>query len=148
MRWTRLRYFKVQADLQIQGGLILTCLKRPKKTLILDLDETLVHSVTIGSSIKSGHVVEVKLENQHAILYYVHKRPYCHWFLTQVRRRLNPLRFSHINPMQVAEHFSLVLFTASVQQYADPVIDCIEEEKPIFTRRLYRQDCINEGGAF
>ncbi|RPA81816.1 hypothetical protein BJ508DRAFT_106331 [Ascobolus immersus RN42] len=115
----------------VKDGLIFSGLKKTKKTLILDLDETLVHSVTIGSTMRSGHVVEVKLENQHAILYYVHKRPYCHWFLTEV-----------------AEYFSLVLFTASVQQYADPVINCIEEEKPIFERKLYRQDCINEGGAY
>lgn len=55
------------------------------KTLILDLDETLIHSLAKGGRMSSGHMVEVKLDRQHAILYYVHKRPYCDEFLRKVR---------------------------------------------------------------
>jgi len=54
------------------------------KTLILDLDETLIHSLAKGGRMTSGHMVEVKLDRQHAILYYVHKRPYCDEFLRMV----------------------------------------------------------------
>jgi len=54
------------------------------KTLILDLDETLIHSLAKGGRMTSGHMVEVKLDRQHAILYYVHKRPYCDEFLRTV----------------------------------------------------------------
>lgn len=54
------------------------------KTLILDLDETLIHSLAKGGRMTSGHMVEVKLEKQHAILYYVHKRPHCDDFLRKV----------------------------------------------------------------
>lgn len=54
------------------------------KTLILDLDETLIHSLAKGGRLSSGHMVEVKLDKQHAILYYVHKRPYCDEFLRRV----------------------------------------------------------------
>lgn len=54
------------------------------KTLILDLDETLIHSLAKGGRMSSGHMVEVKLDRQHAILYYVHKRPYCDDFLRKV----------------------------------------------------------------
>ena len=55
-----------------------------QKTLILDLDETLIHSLSKGGRLTSGHMVEVKLEGQHPILYYVHKRPYCEEFLRKV----------------------------------------------------------------
>lgn len=67
------------------------------KTLILDLDETLIHSMSKGGRIGSGHMVEVRLNTtwpgvggqpilgpQHPILYYVHKRPHCDDFLRRV----------------------------------------------------------------
>ena len=67
------------------------------KTLILDLDETLIHSLAKGGRMSTGHMVEVKLNApvalsggiahapQHPILYYVHKRPHCDDFLRKVR---------------------------------------------------------------
>jgi hypothetical protein len=54
-----------------------------RKTLILDLDETLIHSLAKGSKMSAGHMVEIKFE-KHAILYYVHKRPHCDRFLKKV----------------------------------------------------------------
>ncbi|PVH94141.1 hypothetical protein DM02DRAFT_618847 [Periconia macrospinosa] len=66
-----------------------------QKTLILDLDETLIHSMAKGGRFTTGHMVEVKLQHpvgaggqiigpQVPILYYVHKRPYCDEFLKKV----------------------------------------------------------------
>ena len=67
-----------------------------KKTLILDLDETLIHSMAKGGRMSTGHMVEVKLNApvgfsggianapRHPILYYVHKRPHCDDFLRKV----------------------------------------------------------------
>jgi CTD nuclear envelope phosphatase 1 len=65
-----------------------------QKTLILDLDETLIHSMAKGGRMSTGHMVEVKLNmgtggntsvgSQHPILYYVHKRPHCDDFLRRV----------------------------------------------------------------
>ncbi|KAI1104707.1 NLI interacting factor-like phosphatase-domain-containing protein [Jackrogersella minutella] len=114
------------------------------KTLILDLDETLIHSMSKGGRMGSGHMVEVRLNTtyvgsggqqalgpQHPILYYVHKRPYCDEFLRKV-----------------CKWFNLVVFTASVQEYADPVIDWLESERKFFTGRYYRQHCTFRHGAF
>ena len=69
----------------------------PRKTLIIDLDETLIHSMAKGGRMSTGHMVEVKLSTsvgaggriigpQVPILYYVHKRPYCDEFLRKVRQ--------------------------------------------------------------
>ncbi|KAI1824286.1 NLI interacting factor-like phosphatase-domain-containing protein [Xylaria intraflava] len=114
------------------------------KTLILDLDETLIHSMSKGGRMGSGHMVEVRLNTaytgsggqpmlgpQHPILYYVHKRPHCDEFLRKV-----------------CKWFNLVVFTASVQEYADPVIDWLESERKFFSGRYYRQHCTFRHGAF
>ena len=124
----------------------------PQKTLILDLDETLIHSMAKGNRMSTGHMVEVKLNApvaapvasavptnhppailgpQHPILYYVHERPYCHTFLKKV-----------------SKWYKLVAFTASVQEYADPVIDLLEREKKYFAGRYYRQHCTFRNGAY
>ncbi|KAI5965780.1 NEM1 [Candida pseudojiufengensis] len=121
--------------------------KRKKKILILDLDETLIHSISKSSprSFSGGRnsntkVIEIKLNNISS-LYYVNKRPYCDYFLTEIFK-----------------WFELQIFTASVKEYADPIINWLEEEiieslnkqnyftttnnKPeIFTKRYYRSDC-------
>jgi CTD nuclear envelope phosphatase 1 len=66
-----------------------------QKTLIIDLDETLIHSMAKGGPFARGHMVEVKLQQSMAapgqvigpqvpILYYVHKRPHCDEFLKKV----------------------------------------------------------------
>lgn len=122
--------------------------KIPQKTLVLDLDETLIHSLAKGGRMSSGHMVEVKLSTpmttaltpggpptmlgpQHPILYYVHKRPHCDDFLRKV-----------------CKWFKLVVFTASVQEYADPVIDWLEQERKYFQARYYRQHCTFRNGAY
>lgn len=114
----------------------------PQKTLIIDLDETLIHSMARGGRMSTGHMVEVKLDQpvdndgkllgpQVPILYYVHKRPFCDEFLRKV-----------------SKWYNLIVFTASVQQYADPVIDWLELERKYFSARYYRQHCTYRNGAF
>jgi CTD nuclear envelope phosphatase 1 len=58
--------------------------KPAQKTLVLDLDETLIHSLAKGGKLGSGHMVEVKFDKV-AILYFVHKRPFVDLFLKKVR---------------------------------------------------------------
>ncbi|KAM4057758.1 NLI interacting factor-like phosphatase domain-containing protein [Hirsutella rhossiliensis] len=117
---------------------------KQQKTLILDLDETLIHSMSKGGRMSTGHMVEVRLNTaslgmgsgpggaaQHPILYWVNKRPYCDEFLRRV-----------------CKWFNLVIFTASVQEYADPVIDWLESERKFFSARYYRQHCTYRQGAY
>jgi CTD nuclear envelope phosphatase 1 len=61
------------------------------KTLVIDLDETLIHSVSRGGRFTTGQMVEVRMRAamgmlgpEVPILYYVHKRPYCDEFLNKV----------------------------------------------------------------
>ncbi|KAF2184455.1 hypothetical protein K469DRAFT_579665 [Zopfia rhizophila CBS 207.26] len=113
-----------------------------QKTLIIDLDETLIHSMAKGGRYTTGHMVEVKLQQpvgvggamigpQVPILYYVHKRPHCDEFLKKV-----------------CKWYNLIVFTASVQEYADPVIDWLETERKFFAGRYYRQHCTFRNGAY
>ena len=123
----------------------------PKKTLIIDLDETLIHSMAKGGRMSTGHMVEVRLggpvpapptSNSNTpstvqfgpgvpILYYVHERPGCHEFLRKI-----------------SKWYNLVVFTASVQEYADPVIDWLERERRYFGGRYYRQHCTLRNGEY
>lgn len=50
--------------------------------------------------------------------------------------------------MKVSKWYNLVIFTASVQEYADPVIDWLEIERSYFTKKLYRQHCTLRNGAY
>lgn len=115
--------------------------KRRKKTLILDLDETLIHSLSRGaprllSLLNAMCQIELKI-NGVLTLYYVYKRPYCDFFLREI-----------------AKWFDLQIFTASVKEYADPIIDWLESEiidhkegeKQVFSKRYYRTDCTYRKG--
>jgi len=106
-----------------------------KKTLVIDLDETLIHSVSRGTThvnSSQGHIIEVKFSiSGISTLYFVHKRPYCDLFLTKV-----------------SEWYNIVIFTASMKEYADPVIDWLETSlSGSFSKRLYRNDCTLRDGV-
>ena len=106
-----------------------------KKILVIDLDETLIHSVSRGTThvnSSQGHIIEVKFASSGvSTLYYVHKRPYCDLFLARV-----------------SEWYEIAIFTASMKEYADPVIDWLESSLPgKFARRLYRSDCTLRDGV-
>ncbi|CAI2162813.1 7299_t:CDS:10 [Funneliformis geosporum] len=99
------------------------------KTLILDLDETLIHSTSRGSR-SDAHMIEVMVDN-HACLYYVYKRPHVDHFLKKV-----------------SEWYKVVIFTASMPEYADPVIDWLDPNKSLIGNRYFRQSCTNRSGAY
>ncbi|KAF2461694.1 NLI interacting factor-like phosphatase-domain-containing protein [Lineolata rhizophorae] len=92
--------------------------------------ETGVDEGSGGSGGKGGKSRAV-LGPQVPILYYVHKRPHCDEFLRKV-----------------CKWYNVIIFTASVQEYADPVIDWLELERKYFAARYYRQHCTFRNGAY
>ena len=98
--------------------------KIDKKTLVLDLDETLIHSQHFPfSSSKSDIVLKLNLENNEPHDFHVLIRPGAKEFI----RKMNKL-------------YELVIFTASVSKYAIPLINLIDE-KGLCIHRLCREHC-------
>ncbi|KAJ1657876.1 Nuclear envelope morphology protein 1 [Dispira simplex] len=101
-----------------------------KKTLVLDLDETLIHG-TLSSQCRSyHHPVEIMVENV-TCLYYIYKRPHVDYFLKKV-----------------SEWYNVVVFTASIMEYADPVIDYLDPHRTLIQQRYFRESCIQQGCNF
>lgn len=89
--------------------------------LVIDLDETLVHS-SFKPIENADFVVPVEIYGTlHDV--YVLKRPHVDEFL----RRVGDL-------------FECVLFTASLAKYADPVANLLDK-KEVFKARLFRESC-------
>ena len=99
-----------------------------KKTLLLDLDETLAHSSFIPFEFNDA-IIKIEFES---ILYniYVLIRPGAVEFIKKV-----------------AKLFEVVLFTASIPQYALQVIDIIDTNKNI-KYKLTRQHCTFLNGIY
>jgi CTD small phosphatase-like protein 2 len=95
-----------------------------KKTLVLDLDETLVHSTLDGSTNESDFVFPVD-SGLMTHLVSVRKRPFLHEFLSQV-----------------AKLFEVVVFTASQQIYAEQLLDIVDPDSKYIQHRVYRDSCV------
>lgn len=99
-----------------------------KKTLVLDLDETLVHS-SFKPVPNPDCIVSLELEGEiHHV--YVLKRPGLDEFLKDV-----------------CERFEVVVFTASLGKYADPLMDMLDPHKRVRSR-LFREACVEHHNTF
>ena len=99
-----------------------------KKCLVIDLDETLVHS-SFKPINNADFIVPVEIDGTiHQV--YVLKRPYVDEFL-----------------MKVGELYECVLFTASLAKYADPVTDLLDKWD-VFRSRLFRESCVFHRGNY
>jgi len=99
-----------------------------RKCLVLDLDETLVHS-SFKSIQQADYVVPVEIE-YHWHNVYVIKRPGVDNFLKKM-----------------GEIFEVVVFTASLSKYADPVLDKLDVHH-VVAHRLFRESCYNHKGNY
>lgn len=98
---------------------------RTKKILILDLDETLIHSDFNGDYEYFDAEIIVKVDNLTQCFLKILIRPFTTEFLEFAK-----------------EHFNLVLFTASMQDYADAIVNYIDPLDEFFKLRLYRESCL------
>ncbi|KAI0066074.1 NIF-domain-containing protein [Artomyces pyxidatus] len=99
-----------------------------RKCLVLDLDETLVHS-SFKSIQQADYVVPVEIE-YHWHNVYVIKRPGVDNFLKKM-----------------GEIYEVVVFTASLSKYADPVLDKLDINH-VVAHRLFRESCYNHKGNY
>ncbi|CAJ2500242.1 Uu.00g030950.m01.CDS01 [Anthostomella pinea] len=99
-----------------------------KKCLVLDLDETLVHS-SFKILHQADFTIPVEIEgNFHNV--YVIKRPGVDQFMKRV-----------------GELYEVVVFTASVSKYGDPLLDQLDIHKVVH-HRLFRESCYNHQGNY
>lgn len=99
-----------------------------KKCLILDLDETLVHS-SFKYLRTADFVIPVEIDNQvHHV--YVIKRPGVDEFLKKV-----------------GQWYEVVVFTASVAKYGDPLLNKLDIHSAVH-HRLFRDSCYSYQGNF
>ncbi|CAD8192693.1 unnamed protein product [Paramecium pentaurelia] len=92
-----------------------------RKLIVLDLDETLVHS---QFQLKNGYDFAIDIIVQRQIFtVYVTIRPGVQQFIEQLN-----------------QYYDIVFWTASLQEYADPVMDFIDPNH-IAIGRLYRDSC-------
>jgi len=98
-----------------------------KKCLVLDLDETLVHSSFTPVS-QAHYIIPVTLDEGVVHDVYVTKRPGVDAFIKKV-----------------SESYELVVYTASISRYADPLLDRLDVHR-VISKRLFRENCVfNEG---
>lgn len=99
-----------------------------KKCLVLDLDETLVHS-SFRPTPNADYIIPIVIDNA-TYNVYVKKRPGVDDFLNE----LAPL-------------YELVIYTASLSKYADPLLDRLDPQHAI-SYRLYREHCVCHHGSY
>lgn len=102
---------------------------RGKPTLVLDLDETLMHCSAERLPGSPPDLV-VRFDDC-ASVGYVYIRPYARVFLENT-----------------AKLFELVIFTASTQPYADQVLAKLDPQRKYIRHRLYRPQCSEIGGGY
>jgi len=99
-----------------------------RKTLVLDLDETLVHS-SFRPVPGPDFIISIELDGvTHRV--YVQKRPGVDHFLEEMGSK-----------------FEVVVFTASLDKYANPVLDILDP-KGFIKIRLFREACVQHYGNY
>jgi len=99
-----------------------------RKCLVLDLDETLVHS-SFRPVPGPDFIISIELDGvTHRV--YVQKRPGVDHFLEEMGSK-----------------FEVVVFTASLDKYANPVLDILDP-KGFIKVRLFREACVQHYGNY
>ncbi|KFM27980.1 CTD small phosphatase-like protein 2 [Auxenochlorella protothecoides] len=102
----------------------------PQKTLVLDLDETLVHSTLDGPSSPPDFCFSVEVGGAaHRVA--VRQRPHLHTFLRAV-----------------SALYEVVVFTASQAVYAEQLLDVVDPGRTLIRHRVFRDACVQWEGNY
>ncbi|CAL4895081.1 unnamed protein product [Urochloa decumbens] len=97
--------------------------------LVLDLDETLIHS-KLQPCDDFDFTLQVFFNMEdHTV--YVRQRPHLEMFLHRV-----------------AQMFEVVVFTASESVYAEPLLDKLDPDRKLISHRFYRESCTFSNGSY
>lgn len=110
-------------------AVLLPRLQYPRKTVVFDLDETLVHCV---EDVARAHIaVPITFPTGERLIAGVNIRPYARECLAAV-----------------SSFCEVVVFTASQRCYADQVLDYLDPSRTAISLRLYRDSCVTTDGVY
>ncbi|XP_002987345.2 CTD small phosphatase-like protein 2 [Selaginella moellendorffii] len=101
----------------------------PPVALVLDLDETLVHSTTdhCGNA-DFSFSLHANFQRQTV---YVRRRPHLQMFMERV-----------------AQLFEIIVFTASQSTYAEKLLNILDPKRKVFRHRIFRDSCVLVDGNY
>lgn len=100
-----------------------------RKTLVLDLDETLVHS-SLEAVVQPDFTFVVHFNNQEHLVR-VRERPHLKTFMERC-----------------AQLFEVVVFTASQKVYAEKLLSIIDPDRRLVKHKIYRDSCVIVEGNY
>ncbi|CAD8067911.1 unnamed protein product [Paramecium sonneborni] len=101
---------------------------RKQKFLVLDLDETLIHSCNHRDFPQV--TITIQDDNQHVDLTF-NIRPYCQEFLKEM-----------------SKHYTIYLFTASSEMYAQAIVNHLDPKRQYISDILGRKNCFETKNGF
>jgi CTD small phosphatase-like protein 2 len=101
-----------------------------KKTIIFDLDETLVHCVE-DMRVEAEVVVYPEFSPGDCVPISFNIRPFAREVLAEANK-----------------YFEVIVFTAAQKPYADSILDYLDPSRTLIHHRLYRDNCLMMGGYY